>query len=107
MITHRDRGLEIDLLTTDRVAFARVAGELDAATAPFFIETLEQLLRDGSQDVVLDCAELLFCDSSGLRALLVIRRSQPDGATFSVVRARPAVRQVLEITGLTDEFVLT
>lgn len=103
----RDRGLDIDLLTTDRVAFARIAGELDVTTAPQLIETIEQLLHAGSHDVVLDCTDLMFCDSSGLRALLVIRNAQPDGAMCSLVRLRPIVRQVLEITGLAEMFVLS
>jgi anti-anti-sigma factor len=103
----RARGLDIDLLTTDRVAFARIAGELDASTAPSLIRALERLLEGGSRDVVLDCAELAFCDSMGLRALVVIRNAQPDGATFSLVRLQGPVRRVIEVSGLAEVFVLS
>ncbi len=103
----REGRLEIDLLTTDRVAFARIAGELDASTASSLIDAIERLLRAGSHDVVLDCGGLRFCDSSGVRALVVIRQALAPGATCTLVRTRPALRQVLDLSGLTHLFTLT
>ncbi len=80
------------------VAVVSVGGELDVSNA----ETLETLVAevcDGDpQELVFDLRELSFMDSAGIAVLLGGARRVPN------VRLRdpsPAVRRVVEVTGLT------
>jgi anti-sigma B factor antagonist len=51
--------------------------------------------------VVLDLAEVTFIDSTGLSALMdAYLESERDGWDFSVRRASPAVRRVVELAGV-------
>lgn len=78
--------------------------ELDPATAP----ELEALIRpiDPSTEVVLDFADVDFCDSSGLRVLVeAYQRFNEAGGSIRVVNARPHVRRVFEVTALDDRFL--
>jgi anti-sigma B factor antagonist len=80
----------------------RVAGELDAATAPQLVATFQELPVHGSE-VVVDIAEVSFIDSSGLRSLLLIR--QETDATDRVLLLRRPARQaqrLLQMSGLTE-----
>jgi anti-sigma B factor antagonist len=79
----------------------RVAGELDAATAPELLATFDGLPVHGSE-VVVDIAEVSFIDSSGLRALLQLRQAAEATDRVLVVR-RPARQawRLLQLSGLT------
>lgn len=90
----------VDILGADHVAFVRVEGELDGANADELVAAVGPLVERGSHDVVLDCGSLRFCDSSGLRALVQICHLLPPGGTCTLVRPRPTVRTVVEVTGL-------
>jgi anti-anti-sigma factor len=77
-----------------------VHGELDIATAPELRRLLEGL-RLRHHAVVLDLAEVTFIDSTGLSALMdAWSESARNGWAFSIRRASPAVRRVVELTGL-------
>jgi anti-sigma B factor antagonist len=80
-----------------------VAGELDLATAPELLNRVTDLIDEGHHRVVLDLAELSFCDSAGLSVLARIRKkvAQFDGA-LTLARPTPIVRSVLELTGMTE-----
>jgi serine/threonine-protein kinase RsbW len=76
-------------------------GRLDFRAAAAFQEQLETLLAAGAgRAVLLDCAGLDYVSSAGLRALLVAARAaQRFGSSFALCALRPAVREVLELSG--------
>lgn len=81
-------------------------GDLDAHTAPLLDDAVSSVLAAGHESVVLHMGQVPFVDSSGLRAMI---RARTDGSiTREVVieDAGPATQRLLDITGLTDEFVL-
>jgi anti-anti-sigma factor len=78
-----------------------VRGELDLATAPEFEAAVAAHLQAG-RPVLLDLAELVFLDSTGVRSLHQLAQATAgEEPAFAIGAAmRPAVRQVLEITGV-------
>ncbi|REE95922.1 anti-anti-sigma factor [Thermomonospora umbrina] len=92
----------------DRVV-VRAVGELDLATAPLLRGHLARvLLTHRRPRVVLDLADLTFCDSSGLSVLIEAHkrlRAAAGGLILSGVTGQPAL--LLERTGLNRLFVLT
>jgi anti-sigma B factor antagonist len=80
-----------------------VRGEIDLADERPLIDEVDAVVG-GSDDVVveLDLAGVDFIDSSGLRALLLLRRAHGERV---LVGARSApVQRVLEIAGLAEMF---
>lgn len=75
-------------------------GELDLLTTATLMERLEPLCGSPG-DIVLECDELSFVDSQGIRAFLRAARALPDG---SLVLARPTreVRRLFEIVRIQD-----
>ena len=87
--------------SSDGTALVRPSGELDLATAPTLWRALSLLLRGEHRSVVMDLSRLTFSDCAGLRP---IRRALREGARVGTeVQLRdavPAVRRVLDLTGL-------
>ena len=74
-------------------------GRLDTITAPDFQKRFEEE-ADGVRSLVLDCTELTYVSSAGLRVLLTIRKSLTGDLCLKQVS--PTVMEVLEITGFAD-----
>ncbi len=78
-------------------------GELDYDTVAPFLAALEA--HAGAERVVVDCSRLLFCDSTGLNALLRARsRVLPEGGRLDLAGLRPPVDRMFEITGARTVF---
>ena len=102
-------GLEIEETAHDGVNVLSVAGELDLATAPDLCTCLKAHRRER---FVVDISRILFCDSSGLRALLGEAHEcrVAGGRSVVVIPSEGQVRQLFDMTGLssspgvTDDF---
>jgi anti-sigma B factor antagonist len=78
----------------------RLAGEVDAATAPELVEALSGL--NGATETTLDLAGVTFIDSSGLHAIVAYARSREPEGTVTLTEVSPNVSRLLEITCLQD-----
>jgi anti-sigma B factor antagonist len=94
--------LELVPVVDGTTANVTVRGEIDVATAPQLREMLHDLIQGGANQIVLDCRELAFLDSSGIGLLVAARKRLGDGEL--VIDSPPAhVRKVLELTGVASE----
>ncbi|MGD9701343.1 MAG: STAS domain-containing protein [Acidimicrobiia bacterium] len=83
-----------------------LTGELDVSAADVLTSSLEQVDRT-ARGLILDMAGVSFIDSSGLRTLIQARqmfRDEPDSVTIR--NPQPTTTRLLELTGLTDYFVV-
>ena len=97
-------GLHIEVLTDAGQAVLRSCGELDADTASLLTTDAGAMVLRGPRHLVLDCAGVTFCDSFGLRAMLLLwDRVQPDGSV-TIDRPSATLVRILEITGLIERF---
>ncbi len=78
----------------------RVAGEVDAATAPRLVDALSTL--NGASETTLDLTALTFIDSSGLHAIVAYARSREPEGTVRLTAVSPDVSRLFEITCLED-----
>jgi anti-anti-sigma factor len=79
-----------------------VRGELDLADERLFVEAVDEILSVEGVSVTLDLSQVDFIDSSGIRALLVLRRTH--GSRLVVGARSDPVHRLLEISGLTALF---
>ncbi|GAA1240278.1 STAS domain-containing protein [Kitasatospora nipponensis] len=76
------------------------AGELDHDSVDLLHARLVEALAGHADQVVVDCQDLRFCDSTGLNAFLATRReAEQAGAALVLVGLQSAVARVFEITG--------
>ena len=92
-------------LTTSRSANAAVvsvSGRVDSLVAMDFEKGLVGALQEAGGSLVLDCAELHYISSAGLRALLVaIKKANAAGGELFLCRVSPRIREVLDVSGFT------
>ncbi|HEY8533639.1 MAG TPA: STAS domain-containing protein [Micromonospora sp.] len=83
------------------VTVVSVAGDLDVATAPMLETRLSELLDQGACRLVLDLADVSFCDSAGLSLFVRAREHCRDaGGRLQLAAPARTVRRVLEVSGL-------
>lgn len=85
-----------------------VSGEIDLYTAPrLHGELFAALAGDAPVRLVIDMSGVEFCDSTGMNILLAAyRRTQEQGGDLELAAPRPAVRKVLQVTGLESVFTV-
>jgi anti-sigma B factor antagonist len=92
----------------DRVVI-RVAGELDAYTAPTLRQSLRDIIEDqGNLNIVVDLSVMTFIDSTGLGVLVgALRNVRQRGGDLVLSAPSASALKVLEITGLEHAFTIT
>lgn len=79
----------------------KVGGELDIYTAPDLQEAIEQLEATVPALLIVDLADLDFIDATGLHILLEAHeRARNTNRCLFLLRPRPMVQRVLQVTGL-------
>lgn len=76
-------------------------GELDLATADDVQAELERVESTDAEEIVLDLSGLKFMDSTGVRLIVNAHaRARADGIRLTLLRGRPAVQRVMELSGI-------
>jgi anti-sigma B factor antagonist len=85
-----------------------LGGEIDLYTAPRLHGELVAILSgDEPVQVVVDMSGIEFCDSTGMNVLLAAqRRAREQGGDLELAAPRPAIRKVLQVTGLESVFTV-
>ncbi|MFF3216940.1 STAS domain-containing protein [Streptomyces sp. NPDC002886] len=87
-----------------------VGGEMDADRAPMLHQALHTALTqpDGPDEIVIDLADLSFCDSSGINVLVRARHTAiGHGRRISLRNPQPQFLRLLEMTGADAVFPVT
>ena len=95
---------KVDIIgPTGDCAVLRIAGELDAYTAPALRERMRDLNADGAVNVIADMRQVDFLDSTGLGVLIGgLKRFREHGGSLAPVITRSGLLKVLQVTGLTS-----
>lgn len=84
---------------------AKFSGRLDTAASVQTAEDVRPLLEAVGKEIILDCTELAFISSSGLRIFLGIRKEAIKNGNKVIVRNISAdIRQVFMMTGFISLF---
>ena len=75
-------------------------GRVDTITSP---ELEAAVVLDGVEELVFDLAQVDYISSAGLRVLLSSQKKMA-GKSMKIVNAKPAVKEVFDITGFSDIF---
>ena len=101
---------EIDIMTTtiqetDERLIATLSGELDTAAAKETEKALAPLLESKGKEIMIDCTELEYISSSGLRVLLaILKQAKSVGSRVVLKNVNEVIRDVLELTGFISLF---
>jgi len=89
------------------VAVLRLSGELDADTAATLHAALAKLLERPIPRIVVDLADLKFCDSVGLSAFITSKQVlAARGGWLSFAGVNPFLAQLMQTVGLSRHFAI-
>lgn len=88
-------------------AVVGLAGEIDMLTATRLSSVVNEVLTDPPPRIVLDLADVTFCDSQGLGTLVVLSRKASHTQSLLVLtNVGEFLLRVLDITGLRSALMI-
>ncbi len=99
--------MNITITESDGKLIAKLEGTLDTAASERAARDLEPLHDCQGHDIVIDCSQLAYISSSGLRILLGIRKyAAINGSSVTIKGASADIRDMMEVTGFHNLFNL-
>ena len=97
--------MNITITNEGNQVIARLTGRLDTAAAVEVAPDFQALAEQANQHIILDCSELAYISSSGLRLFLSLRKeSAAKGGKLQVSNINNDIRQVFMMTGFISLF---
>lgn len=93
--------MKIEKLNTDTGITLKIIGRLDTTTAPELEATVDGCIA-GLKELVMDCSELEYVSSAGLRVILKAQKLMNAQGTMKVIHVNETIMEVFEITGFAD-----
>lgn len=84
---------------------ATLDGELDTAAAVEVEKVLQPLYNTGGKDVIIECKDLEYIASSGLRILLsLLKGAMANGSKVTLKNVNDDIQSVFKLTGFISLF---
>ncbi len=102
---HILRGIIINKIGEQTIVV--VSGRLDSPNSNKFEDSIQTILHDMKPDECIDCSEMQYISSSGLRRLLPqLKHIKSVNGKLEVKNLCPEVRTVFDLTGVSVSFNL-
>lgn len=89
----------------DNQYVATLKGELDTATAVEAEQVLKPLYKSDGRDIVIDCTDLEYIASSGLRILIsILKGAKANGSKVIIRNMNDDIKNVFRLTGFINLF---
>lgn len=97
--------MEVTINRQDDKTVVVFAGRLDTPSSQEVSNALEPVVADAKGTIVLDCKDLEYISSSGLRIFLTVRKAAAaQGGSVIVKGMRDAIRNIFMMTGFLNLF---
>ena len=93
--------MKIEKTIAGTAATLKIIGRLDTTTAPELESTIDGCV-DGIKELVLDCSELEYVSSAGLRVILKAQKLMNTQGTMKLTNVNETIMEVFDITGFAD-----
>ena len=78
-------------------------GRLDTTNADQFQKDITPLMEDANPDIEIDCTDMEYTSSQGLRLFLLLQKTvSSKGGKMVMTNMKPQVKEVFDITGFSN-----
>ncbi len=82
-----------------------VSGRIDTVSSPEFEKAIAPVIDGDMLGVVVDCADLSYVSSSGLRLFLSLQKAaNAKGGSLVLKSMKPEIKEIFDMTGFTALF---
>lgn len=93
--------MEIEQTNVRDVVIYKVIGRIDSTSTDTFWQTASQALAQGSAKFIIDCENLEYISSAGLRSLLAIAKNvRPKNGIVALCNMSEQTKSVMDIAGI-------
>lgn len=97
--------MKISIEERDGQCVLTLSGELDTAAAQELEKAIQPLYDCKDKDIIVDCAELEYIASSGLRVLLaLLKKARENGGSVKLRNVGEVILEVFNLTGFDTLF---
>ena len=97
--------MEIVQHTNADITILVLTGRLDVTTTPMLEAKFDAVFASGAKKILIDCTELDYISSAGLRALLTAAKTaKKTNGRIVLASLNKNVKQIFEISGFTSIF---
>ena len=97
--------MEVKITRDNGVVTARLIGRLDTPASMEIAPQMDALAAEADGTIILDCTELVYISSSGLRIFITLRKaSAAKGGKIIVRGISNEIRSVFMMTGFLNLF---
>jgi stage II sporulation protein AA (anti-sigma F factor antagonist) len=99
--------MDITITNKANAAIVSVGGRLDAANSQELETQLSQVIAEKPASMIINCRNLEYISSSGLRVFLVImKKVTAAGQKLQLCELKDNIREIFEISGFIDIFTI-
>ena len=93
--------MTIEKTITNSTATLKIIGRLDTTTAPELEAAIDGCAA-GIKELILDCGELEYVSSAGLRVILKAQKMMNAQGSMKLCKVNETIMEVFDITGFAD-----
>lgn len=95
--------MDVKINKVDNKFDVTLSGRLDTTNADQFQKDIEILMEGEKPDITLDCKDMEYTSSQGLRMFLMLQKSvNSRGGSLVMKDMKPQVKEVFDITGFSN-----
>ena len=94
-----------NIIEVSKTNMVSIRGEIDIYSIEKFRDSIEEKIKTQASEIILDCSELSYMDSTGMGVLIELRNKTKElGQKIIMMNPRPNIRKLLALTGV-DEII--
>lgn len=95
--------MNIEITRESAKTFVKLSGRLDTTNADQFQKDITPLMEDPKPDFEIDCTDMEYTSSQGLRLFLMLQKTvSSKGGAMVMTNMKPQVKEVFDITGFSN-----
>lgn len=95
--------MEVIINKQEGKTLVELKGRIDTTNADQFQQEVSPLMEGDQLDIDIDCAEMTYTSSQGLRTFLLLQKSvNARGGKMVLHNMNPMVKEVFDITGFSN-----
>ena len=91
--------VSVDLERSGTCAIAKVNGRIDSSNTFEFERSIQSALESEDESLILECTNLLYTSSAGLRIMLRLARQFQPPKLFAICGLRDDIHEIFKISG--------
>ena len=100
--------MEVKIQQTEQETIVRIIGELDTVATTEKAEDLQVILDHSAENMLVDCSELEYISSAGLRFFMQLKReSEAKGGSIRITHLNEDVADIFRMSGFQNIFQIS